>query len=182
VSRTSSSTGATGKAPSRAKKSHWVVRDATVADHPAVLAMNNAAPPHVNALDDEQFAWLAERAAYFRVLEDAGGIVGFVLCVPSGLDYWSDNYKWFSERYGDFLYLDRVVVAERARRGGVGRALYEDLQATVEGRWLRITLEVNLRPPNPTSVAFHEKMGYRGIGVREYDGGKKAVQMYELQI
>jgi predicted GNAT superfamily acetyltransferase len=38
---------------------------------------------------------------------------------------------------------------------------------------------VNLRPANPVSVAFHEKLGYRPIGVREYEEGKRIVQMYE---
>lgn len=161
------------------RRPHWVIRDAVVADHPVVLALNNGATPHVNALNEEEFAWLANRARHFRVLEDAGGIAGFVLCLPSGLDYWSENYRWFTRRFAEFLYLDRVVVAERARRLGVGRALYEDMHATVAADWLRITLEVNLRPPNPASVAFHEKMGYRPIGVREYDEGKKIVQMFE---
>lgn len=167
------------KTPPTALKAHWRIRDAVIADHPALLALNNGAVPHVNPLDEAQFAWLASQAKYFRVLEDAGGIAGFVLCVPSGVDYWSENYKWFSQRYAEFLYLDRVIVAERARRGGVGRALYEDLHETHAADYLRVTLEVNLRPPNPASVAFHERMGYRAIGVREYDGGKKAVQMYE---
>jgi predicted GNAT superfamily acetyltransferase len=158
-----------------------VIRDAVVADHPVVLALNNGATPHVNALNEEEFAWLANRARHFRVLEDAGGIAGFVLCLPSGLDYWSENYRWFTRRFAEFLYLDRVVVAERSRRLGVGRALYDDMHATVSlaADWLRITLEVNLRPPNPVSVAFHERMGYRPIGVREYEEGKKIVQMYE---
>lgn len=165
---------------SPARKARWVIRDAGVADHPVVLALNNGATPHVNALNEEEFAWLANRAKYFRVLEDAGGVAGFVLCVPSGLDYWSENYRWFTRRYSEFLYLDRVIVAERARRMGVGRAMYDDLHATaVAADWLRVTLEVNLRPPNPVSVAFHEKLGYRAVGVREYEDGKKIVQMYE---
>jgi uncharacterized protein len=156
-----------------------VIRDATAADFAAVLALNNAHTPHVNALSDAQFAWLAEHAGYFRVAEDADGLVGFVLCVPSGLaDYWSENYRWFTERFDRFLYLDRVVVAPRARRVGVGRALYADLHLTVSGQWPRITLEVNLRPPNPGSVAFHAAMGYVPVGVREYDDGSKSVQMY----
>lgn len=159
-----------------------VIRDATVKDHPELLAMNNAATPHVNALTAEEFAWIAAHAAYFRVCEDADGITGYVVCVPSGLDYWSANYKWFAERYAGFLYLDRVIVSERARRSGVGRALYTDLHGTAEGRWPRITLEVNLRPPNPNSIAFHEAMGYTPVGVREYEGGSKAVQMFERRM
>ncbi|MEX2180659.1 MAG: hypothetical protein WD771_01330, partial [Gemmatimonadaceae bacterium] len=94
-----------------------VVRDAIPADHAAVLALNNAHAPHVNALTDEEFAWLVANAGYFRVAEDAGGLAGFVLCLSAGTEYWSGNYKWFAERYSEFLYLDRVVVAPRLRRG-----------------------------------------------------------------
>ena len=158
------------------------VRDAGPADYQAVLALNNAHTPHVNALTDEEFAWLVAHAGYFRVAEDAGGLAGFVLCLPAGTDYWSDNYKWFAARYAEFLYLDRVVVSPRVRRGGVGRALYADVHATAAGRWLRVTLEVNLRPPNPVSTAFHEALGYRPVGVRESDEGRKAVQMYEREV
>lgn len=158
------------------------VRDAIAADHAAVLALNNAHTPHVNALTEEEFAWLVANVGYFRVAEDGQGIAGFVLCLPSGTEYWSENYKWFAERYSDFLYLDRVVVSPRVRRGGVGRALYDDLHRTVAGKWMRVLLEVNLRPPNPISMAFHEALGYRPVGVREYDEGTKAVQMFEREL
>jgi predicted GNAT superfamily acetyltransferase len=156
-----------------------LVRDATAADHAAVLALNNANTPHVNALTDDEFAWLVANAGYFRVAEDAAGIAGFVLCLPPGREYWSRHYKYFSERYSDFLYLDRVVVAPRTRRGGVGRALYDDVHATGAGKWMRVCLEVNLKPPNPISMAFHEALGYRPIEVREYDDGTKVLQMFE---
>ncbi len=158
------------------------IRDATPADHAAILALNNAHTPHVNALTGEEFAWLVAHAGHFRMAEDAGGLAGFVLCLPAGTEYWSDNYRWFAERHSDFLYLDRVVVSPRARRAGVGRAMYDDVHATADGRWLRVTLEVNLRPPNPASIAFHEAMGYRRVGVREYDEGRKAVQMFVREV
>lgn len=154
------------------------VRDATAADIAAVLALNNANTPHVNALTTEEFSWLQSHAAYFRVAEDAQGVAGFVLCLAAGLDYWSENYKWFAARYSEFLYLDRVIVAEHARRLGVGRALYADLHAVAAGRWPRVVLEVNLRPANPGSIAFHLALGYVAVGVREYDDGLYAVQMF----
>ncbi|MCX5764923.1 MAG: GNAT family N-acetyltransferase [Gemmatimonadetes bacterium] len=151
------------------------IRDAVVADHAAVLVLNNGAVPHVNALDAARFDELVGYAIYFRVAEDESGIAGFVLCVAPGTPYWSDNYAWFAERYGNapeaFVYLDRVVVAPRARRSGVGRLLYADLEQFVRGRWPRVTLEVNVRPPNPTSVEFHQRMGFVEVGVREYDDG-----------
>lgn len=162
--------------------SGFVVRDATAADGAAVLALNNAHVPHVNALTEEEFTWIVERAGHYRVAVDAEGIAGFVLCVPSGLEYWSGNYKWFGEQFDHFLYLDRVVVSPRVRRAGVGRALYDDLHKAVVRQWPRITLEVNLRPPNPVSVSFHEAMGYAPVGVRDYEDGEKAVQMFAREL
>ena len=155
------------------------VRDAVAADHAAVLALNNTAVPHVNALSTEEFAWLACHANFFRVIEDAEGLAGFTVVLPSGLDYWSDNYKWFAARFDRFLYLDRVVVDERVRGRGAGRALYEALFAFGAGSWPRVTLEVNRRPPNPGSEVFHERMGFTTLGVREYNDGSNAVLMME---
>ena len=155
------------------------MRDAVAADHAAVLALNNAAAPHVNELSEEQFAWIASHADYFRVAEDAAGIAGFVLALRPGLDYWSLNYRWFSERGDGFLSLDRIVVAERTRGMGIGRLLYDDIDRFASGRWDRISLEVNLLPPNPGSLAFHERLGFRRVGVREEDGGTKAVALME---
>lgn len=153
-----------------------IVRDAGAADHPAVLAMNDAAVPNVNALAPHEWAWLVAHAAYFRVCEDAEGVAGFVLCLPSEVAYWSENHKWFLARYDAFLYLDRVVVAERARGQGIGALLYADVHEFAAGRWPRVTLEVNLEPPNPGSVRFHERLGYERVGTRVY--GENAVAMY----
>lgn len=158
------------------------LREATAADHAAVLALNNAHVPHVNALTADEFRQLVGLSAHFTVAEDADGLLGFVLCVPAGVEYWSDNYLWFSARYDDFLYLDRVVVDPGARRRGIGRALYADLHTRARSRWPRVLLEVNLRPPNPDSVAFHEALGYEAVGLREYDAGAKAVQMYAREL
>ena len=159
-----------------------VIRDAVPGDHAALLAMNNATVPHVNALSADEFAWLASHAEYFRVSDsrdDPMGARGFVLALGSGLDYWSDNYRWYGTRRKNFLYLDRVVVAEEARHSGIGRALYADIAAFARGKWPSIVLEVNLRPPNPVSLAFHQAMGYQEVGVREYDGNTRAVIMLE---
>ncbi|MFI5244185.1 MAG: GNAT family N-acetyltransferase [Gemmatimonadales bacterium] len=155
------------------------MRDAVVSDHAVVLALNNGAMPHVNELSEDAFAWITGHADYFRVAEDDSGVVGFVIALRAGLEYWSLNYRWFTERGGDFLYLDRIVVAERARRAGVGRALYDDIGRFASGTWPRITLEVNLLPPNPGSLVFHERQGFRRVGVREEDGGTKAVALME---
>lgn len=158
------------------------VRDVVATDHAAILALNNTAVPHVNALSTEQFAWLSGHANFFRLAEDDDGLLGFAIVLPSGLDYWSDNYKWFAGRFERFLYLDRVVVREHARRRGVGRLLYDALFAWGTGGWPRVTLEVNLRPPNPDSERFHERLGFTRLGVREYNDGGNAVLLMERSL
>lgn len=158
--------------------SDFTLRPGTAADAAAVLALNNASVPHVNALTEETLAQIIAMSAHYTIAEDAEGILGFVICIPSGRSYWSDNYKWFADRYDAYLYLDRVAVDARAKRRGVGRAIYDDLHQRAKGAWPRIALEVNLRPPNPVSVAFHSAMGYIEVGVREYAGGDNAVLMY----
>ena len=155
------------------------MRDAVASDYMAVLALNNSAVPHVNALSEHDFLWIVSHADYFRVAEDDAAIVGFVIALKAGLEYWSLNYRWFTERGGDFLYLDRVVVAEHARKMGVGRALYDDIDRFASGKWPRIALEVNLLPPNPVSLAFHERLGFRKVGVREEENETKAVVLME---
>lgn len=157
-----------------------IVRDLTRADVADVLALNNGATPHVNALDTERFAWLVRESDYARVAELHGQLAGFVLAIRHGTAYWSANYAWFGARYDRFLYLDRAVVAPHAQRGGVGRSLYNDVRAFASGRWPRITLEVNVRPPNPVSMAFHEAMGFRRVGNRTDDQSELA--MFELAL
>ncbi len=155
-----------------------VLRDAVPGDLEAVVALNNAAVPNVNAVTDEEFQRIVALAAWYRVAEDAEGVCGFVMCIASGRPYWSGNYAWFSARYDAFLYLDRVVVADRVRGRGVGTRLYDEMHAFAATRWPRVTLEVNLRPRNEGSERFHERLGYARVGEREYDGGAYAVTMY----
>ncbi len=158
--------------------SAFTLRPVTAADHAAVLALNNSQVPHVNALTPEQFATIAALSVHFTLAEDPQGLLGFVLCIPAGTTYWSENYQWFAERYPRYLYLDRVAVSPRLRRAGVGRALYDDLHLRQRTTWPCVALEVNLRPPNPGSVAFHQSLGYQAVGVREYADGANAVQMF----
>lgn len=152
----------------------------------AVQALNTLALPHVNALDGPALARLRDWAAVARIVPGtAGAVLGFVLALPPGLPYESANYRWACERFSRFLYVDRVVVAPAARGRGVGRALYAAVlrQAREEGRG-RVLCEVNERPPNPGSLAFHATLGFREVGRRDYGPDDKAVIFLEhgLQI
>jgi predicted GNAT superfamily acetyltransferase len=69
---------------------------------------------------------------------------------------------WFLARQPAFLYIDRIVIAPGSRGAGHARRLYEDLAAVAGDRPL--CCEVNLAPPNPASLAFHERMGFAPCG------------------
>jgi predicted GNAT superfamily acetyltransferase len=92
-----------------------------------------------------------------------------------GSDYASRNYRWFAEHLDSFAYADRVVVAPDARRRGLGRLLYEHAIQHAGDRPL--AAQVNTRPRNEGSLAFHDGMGFTEAGRLTHDGGAKEVVM-----
>ena len=131
-----------------------VTRPITQADLPILLAMNNAAVPDVNRLDEAELARLADLSAVATVVVLDGKPQGIVLALRPGRPYDSLNYRWFTERYEDFLYVDRVIVAPDRRGAGLGRMLYAEVfdHAAAHGV-ARVTCEVNLEPRNPVRCA-----------------------------
>jgi len=155
------------------------ISDVTESDLVDVLALNEASLPHVSSLDMEQARWFAANARYFRVARIDGLFAGFLIGLRPGIDYSSDNYRWFCENYSDFAYIDRVAVAESARRQGVASRLYDDFAITLRGEVDVMTCEVNIRPPNESSMHYHELHGFRQVASQEIEGGKKEVAMLE---
>lgn len=152
-------------------------RDLAPADHPSALALNNAAVPAVNALDGDTLASIAAAAHVARVAVDGAEVVGLLVAFAPGAAYRSPHYLWFDERYDDFLYVDRIVVAPARRDDGIGRRFYEDLEALARGRFARLACEVNEEPPNPGSLRFHERAGFARAGVLVSENGAKRVRL-----
>ena len=61
-------------------------------------------------------------------------LAGFLIALRHQAPHDSSNFPWFRERYPQFFYIDRIVVASRRRGGGVGRAFYADVQSFAELR------------------------------------------------
>lgn len=155
------------------------ITDVAETDLADVLALNEASLPHVSSMDMEQTRWFAANAWYFRVARIDGLFAGFLVGLRPGIDYGSENYRWFSQNYGDFGYIDRVAVATSARRQGVASKLYDDFANALRGEVDVLTCEVNTRPPNETSMRYHELHGFRQVATQETGGGKKEVAMME---
>ncbi len=154
------------------------LRDAAAVDLPAIHAINQANVPAVGGITFEELEWYFARAAALRVAEVDGVVAGFLLALRPGLDYSSLNYAWFSARYADFYYIDRLAVGEEWRRRGIARALYADIEAYAHAVSAPLlACEVNLRPRNDVSLAFHEEQGFVEVGQQDTDGGEKTVVM-----
>jgi len=127
-----------------------------------VLALNNAHAIELSWLDADQLRVLIRGAFYARRI---GEIDAVLLAFDEGMMYDSPNYRWFRARYRRFVYVDRVVVAESARRRGYARQLYVDLfeHARRAGHDI-VGCEVNHDPPNPASDAFHAALGFTEVG------------------
>jgi predicted GNAT superfamily acetyltransferase len=153
--------------------------DITDADLDEVLALNEASVPHVSSVDLEQIRWFAERAFYFRVAYVNHRFAGFLIGIRPGIDYRSENYRWFCRNYDDFGYIDRVAVTPEARRLGVASALYDDFANVLEGHAQVMTCEVNIRPANATSMRFHERHDFVQVASQETENGTKEVALME---
>ena len=79
-------------------------------------------------------------------------------------------------------YLDRIAVAPAARRHGVGRAFYTQLVDQLAASVPVLFCEVNVRPHNETSLAFHAAIGFREVGQQDTDGGRKRVSLLALDL
>lgn len=139
------------------------LRPLTSEDHADVLALNEQEVHLLAPMDADRLAALHDWSHRFDVIEVDGGFGGFVIVIEAGTAYDGDHYAFFSQAYEEFLYLDRVVLASHVRRRGIGRVVYDELEG-VARRFGRMTLEVNVDPPNPPSLAFHAGRGYVEVG------------------
>lgn len=154
------------------------LRDATSSDFVEILALNDESVHFLSPLGAERLRALHRSAAYHRVVDAGGEIAAFLLAFREGAPYDSPNYLWFVERYPHFLYIDRIVVAPMHRSRGFGAMLYDDIAAFASrsgAPWL--TCEFDIEPPNPGSMRFHERMGFREVGTQAIGAGKKRVSL-----
>ena len=141
-----------------------MLRPISSADHDRVLAWNEAHVELLAPLDEDRLRTLLGWADRGSVIHAGGRDLGFVLTFASGTAYDSANYRWFSERYGAFYYLDRVVVDPSVRRTGLGTRVYDEIEERARSLAPVMCHEVNLDPPNEPSLAFHRRRGYVEVG------------------
>ncbi|MEO1293443.1 MAG: GNAT family N-acetyltransferase [Pseudomonadota bacterium] len=150
-------------------------RPAAASDLAALHAINEASVPGVGSTSAAELEAIWRECATAPVIEINSAPAGFAFCLRERAAYQSPNYRWFEARYDAFLYVDRIAVASTARSLGLGAALYAAVFEAAEQAGLPVCAEVNTAPPNPGSLRFHKRLGFREVGEQVYVPGEKAV-------
>lgn len=142
-----------------------------------IIRINECAIPAVNSVTESEFNWFYENALYFKKVLNLDEIVGFLLVLPKNLNYKSINYQWFSTHYQNFAYIDRIVVIKNYKKKGIGKALYSDLEKSLDQSIQLIACEFNLKPANEESKNFHQKLNYKSVGKQFTENNRKQVSL-----
>jgi len=160
------------------------IRPIIEADLDQIVELNQANLPAVGPTDRGQMERFVEQTHSFLVAATPDDQVGgFLVGLPPRTDYASMNYTWFSERYDNFIYVDRIVVGAAGQGRGTGRLLYDTFAEAGRGSGADVMLaEVNVKPRNDQSLRFHERYGFVSVGEQDTDGGDKRVIMLAFDL
>ena len=144
-------------------------------DIPDIWRINEEGLPGTGKVSLDEIANLLDLSEFALGAYDSSELLGFVICLLPKTNYGSLNYAWFNQRYQQFLYVDRIAIAERHRNKGIGSLLYAKVISKAKQLAIPVTAEVSLEPPNPGSMRFHFRNTFEEVGILRNDS--KAVTM-----
>ena len=158
-----------------------LIRRAEPSDLDAMQQIGKACVPGIPSTDRSALKDLYD-IAYLALIGELSGIpAGFAIVLDEQAPYGSLNFAWFRDRHQQFAYVDRIGALPDSRGSGLGRALYMTIFQLAGEQKPYLCCEVNARPPNPDSLAFHEKLGFKTVGRADY-GPEKSVTFMELAL
>jgi uncharacterized protein len=146
------------------------ITNLTPTDTPWILLLSAQNEVETGFLDAAKLAHLVAEAFTAKCAQPE---LGYLLTFAPDAKITGPNFEWFKARGGNFIYVDRIVVAAQARGQGIARAFYEDLfVAAKTAGFDEVTCEVNSDPPNPVSDKFHAALGFLPVGSALLSNGK----------
>ena len=145
------------------------VRDIEPTDLARILEINQANTPEVGSVDEDRMGFIVGESPIALVAAVDDVVAGFCLVLGADSTYDSVNYRWFTSRYSDFMYLDRVAVDPRFRGRGIGTLLYGEVDRRMSELDTagHLALEINVDPPNEGSLRFHAGLGFAEVGQQD---------------
>ena len=137
------------------------IRELSGSDVQKMWEINEQGLPGTGKVDEQGLLNLLEYSEISVGAYEDGELLGYVICLPPSTKYGSLNYAWFNDNMADFLYVDRIAVAQIHRDKGIGSKLYSHI---IEYSSKQIAAEVSLNPPNLASMRFHGRFDFEKIG------------------
>lgn len=152
----------------------FTIRNFTPEDRDFVLELNEKDVDVLSPMDLDKLKFYENISEIFWILEEEGAPRGFLNAIGSGADYPNENYAFFSNKYENFIYIDRIVIDEPFRGKGGGKTLYGELKKYAKEKGISvITAEVETEPIyNEDSINFHKAMGFTEVGTGRIRGGE----------
>ncbi|MGD9729979.1 MAG: GNAT family N-acetyltransferase [Nitrospiraceae bacterium] len=156
------------------------IRPLASSDCEEILRINAESQPGVAHLDRTELERLARLKNEHLVTEGPKGrLVGYLLAFTSDIPYDGEEFILLTKTsLGPFIYIDQVAVSAAERRTGAASRLYLATEVAAQRRGIReLRYEVNLKPPNPGSFAFHRSKGFNQTSVMETQDGRTVALM-----
>jgi hypothetical protein len=167
----------------QSKETELIIRSAEVSDFERILKLNEEFVCYLNEMTADQLNVYHSYAELNLVAEIDGKVEAFVLVFRENTDYDYVTYLLYKERYEKFLYVDRIVVSAKCQGLGIASMLYDKIIEHARNTGISfVTAEVDSDPPNPVSLGFHEKFGFKNMGSVAAPGSNKFVSLQVAQI
>ena len=144
-----------------------IVRNIVSTDVTRVLEINNANTPAVSELTmDELESDLRNSLHALAIDNEQGEVCAFCITFDPDAPDAGANHRWFADRYESFVYLDRIAINSNHQSRGLGALLYQSVERHMldSAEHSLLCCEVNLEPPNPGSLRFHQRIGFTEVG------------------
>ena len=138
--------------------------------------LNQANTPNVGSESYKNFEELIINADYTLCIKNEE-VIAFAICfadTDKTIEYLNSvnhkNFKELIKMINNFLYVDRIAVAENYRHLGIGSELYKKIINYGKSQnYTSVAAEINYLPiKNDISFNFHKKHGFEEIATKKY--------------